>query len=79
MGLSGAAFSRDPQGFAQASAIWVRGQNANRCASFVSADTHILGLFRSKQLKWPSPDDQTKSWFDFKGIFARKNGAARQD
>jgi hypothetical protein len=78
MGLSGAVFSRDPQGFAQAGAIWVHGQNANRCASFVSA--HIFSVCSArKQLKWPSPDDQTKSWFDFKGIFARKSGAARQD
>ena len=28
--------------------VWMRGQNANRCASFVSVGTRFLGLFRPK-------------------------------
>jgi hypothetical protein len=28
--------------------VWMSGQNANRCASFVSVGTRFLGLFRPK-------------------------------
>jgi hypothetical protein len=62
-------------------AISMRGQNANRCASFVSADTGLHGLFRPKQLIWLKPVAERKLRFMLilKGFFERKAGAARQD
>jgi len=48
----------------------VCGQNANRCASFVSVGTRFLGLFRPK---WLKPAAKRKSGFMLilKGFFER--------
>src|ERR1700692_3629898 len=43
--------------------VWMRGQNANRCASFVSVGTRFLGLFRPKWLIWLKPAVKRKRGF----------------
>jgi hypothetical protein len=42
---------------------WMSGQNANRCASFVSVGTRFRGLFRLKWLKWLKPALKRKRGF----------------
>jgi hypothetical protein len=43
-------------------ASWIRGQNANRCARFVSVDAGFPGLFQSNQLKEPKPAARQNGW-----------------
>jgi hypothetical protein len=59
----------------------MREQNANRCAGFVSVDTRFHGLFRPKTAEMAEAGDPVKAQVcaDFKGLFAKENGAARQD
>jgi hypothetical protein len=54
-------------------AISTHGQNANRCASFVSADTGLHGLFRPKIAEMAETDDATKTKFMLilKGFYER--------